>query len=233
MSTEVPKPAESGNDRLLQRVAAGATVVGTLGTLAAFRYEPTAVYLVLMVVVLLFAFGTAFVPCVRGLAQARRRDLYVPFGVTLLSLTAAGAVLGAQLRPDKAAPPKPPCRPSAGFGSPKVGMVIGKDTDVYGRGDLCGTFYLWVVTRSVNGEYVSRTRDPISVNADGNWIDAQSAYFGEHPPPKFTYCLMATDQITTRDWQNRFKEIPQGDALDLTGLARPPQCLAEVTVRTK
>ncbi|RSM69513.1 hypothetical protein DMB66_10975 [Actinoplanes sp. ATCC 53533] len=218
---------------MLSRMSAGTGIVGAFGAAAASRFAPSHVFVGIVVALLVVAFVAAAVPCLRAFSLARRRDLYLPFGIALLALGVLGAVAGTHLpmvRFDRTATP---CLPTASIDSPRVGELVTRNTDVYGRGTMCGDNYLWVVTRSTNGEYVARTRDPIAVNGDGNWIDPMPAVLSRPPPLKITYCVLVTDARMTTAWKNRFKTIPLDGTLDLSGLARPERCLAEVTVRTR
>lgn len=223
----------SGNDRILNRMSAGTGIVGALGATAALRFEPSHVFVVFAIALLVVALASAATPCLKAFSKARRRDLIFPFSVALLSVGTIGSIVGSHLPATRLDTPLRACQPTASFDSPKVGQLVTQDTDIYGRGKPCGDNYLWVVTRSTNGEYVSRSRDPIAVNGDGNWIDPLPALFSKSPPRKITYCVMMTNAQMTIEWQNRFKTIPLGGTLDLAGLTKPERCLAEVTVRTR
>jgi hypothetical protein len=218
---------------MLSRMSAGTGIVGAFGAAAASQFAPSYVFVGLVVALLAVAFASAAVPCLRAFSGAQRRDLYLPFGIALLALGAMGVVAGTHLPMVRFDEPAKPCLPTASFDSPRVGELVTRNTDVYGRGKTCGDNYLWVVTRSANGEYVSRTRDPIAVNGDGNWIDPMPAVLSKNPPLQITYCVLVTDARMTTEWKNRFKTIPLDGTLDLSGLTRPERCLAEVTVRTR
>jgi hypothetical protein len=159
--------------------------------------------------------------------------MYLPWGASLLTIAAMAALAGTLLPVARSGKPAESCLPTISFDSPRVGEPVTKNTDIYGRGKTCDDNYLWIVTRSANGEYASRTRDPIAVNGDGNWIDPMPATLSHSPPLKITYCAMITDAQTATEWIHRFKTVPLDGTLDLTGLSRPDRCLAEVTVRTR
>lgn len=231
-----PPPAEqnqvSRNDRMLSRMAASTGVVGAFGAAAAaaLRFEPSPLFVGFVIVLLAAAFTCAAIPVLRAFSATKNKDLYLPYAVALLTIGATGVVAGMATRHDTT---PESCVSKAAFDSPREGELVTNSTRINGRATICKDYFLWDVTRSANGEYVSRSRSPIGVNSAGNWIDAQQAIFSTHPPLNVTYCVMVTDARMTVEWQNRFMTIPLGGTLDLTGLSIPDHCLAEVTVRTR
>jgi hypothetical protein len=152
--------------------------------------------------------------------------------VSLVGIVSASAIVGATAVDAWAGhPPATACKSWANFSSPTPGQEVNPTTKINGRVSLCGGDSLWVVTRSSDGEYVSRMRQPVSPDDTGNWRDPQRAVFGKNPPARFTYCLMVTDAAMTDKWINAFNLYDQGETLSLASVQHPQKCLAEVSVR--
>jgi hypothetical protein len=226
--------AGSGPHRKILETGAAAAAIGGVPIAVAQLPVPRAHVFALATAAVLAVAGLSVLLLRRQPARHRRASALHLAGVVLAtalgSVVLGGAWNGGDA-PGAVVPGPAACKSWASFVSPKPDQVINRQTKIEGRARLCAGDSLWVTTISEYG-HVSRSRDPIKPDEQDNWSDPLRALMSKNPPPRVTYCLMATDADTTTEWRNRFDGIGDAGTLDLAGLTRPDRCLDQVTVVT-
>jgi hypothetical protein len=232
--------------QILQVLAATAAVIGLPIAIARIPFEHADVTAGLVAVAMVV--GGLSVWMLKDQRSHSRRTSIFHVALIVAASALGGAIVhaawnGAVAEPGLATPAAPtaspsasssaePCKSTGSFVSPRPDQTVSLRTKIEGRARLCDGDSLWVTAMSDYG-HVSRTDSPIKPDEQGNWTDPRKALLGQHPPPRVTYCLIATDKDATQEWLDRFDAIGDGGTLDLRGLPVPQLCLDQVSVSTE